>query len=518
MKRIAPFKSRLLWLVIGISCAATYTGIYAQEIPRRKLIPDQQGEAVVASYTEALSNIHPDVIANWAQFHNGWGGRTDNCAHWRAEFLIWHHAYLVLTEELFTLAVSSKPFLMPYWSPAQSPRVPSVFRCSNGDPRCQLLKNTNRYPLPYPIFDIERASWQHVLDTGANSYFCSNPDGINALGGGITTDVSAGFLEQNVHERVHTKSTGVMENSWTAASDPLFQPFHAGIDAMLVRLLDSSPRLKCELCANHVTGSVPFIVESRIWSKLVLKDLPEPRCLSYDAPQKTFHVESERVVSIRDVVTNLDVAKKCSDLPKRGGFPTRSFNVGEVLRDTRFWQASYEGMGELTLEPPCTKQENQEQCAGVLINGDFSCPQAIRTRTIILSQNEAATEDDILFAETATGEVSYRLRLEGIQWGGQTRSPFRVSVAKGRRRVEMGTIQFSSWRASLVKHHIGNGDTVDFFADRSTAKQLSKLLGTTNSSKLKLNLSPIGKGGKVLPLIGSVRLEKYVLGKGPMLK
>jgi hypothetical protein len=102
----------------------------------------EEGKGVTEQYVSGLKRI-ANFWDQWAQYHNGFAatGGEDNCAHRSAKFFVWHHAYLVLTEEMLAKALGA-PFAMPYWSPAQGPTVPAVFSCTAGD--CTVLAEANR--------------------------------------------------------------------------------------------------------------------------------------------------------------------------------------------------------------------------------------------------------------------------------------------------------------------------------------------------------------------------------------
>jgi hypothetical protein len=484
---------RIIGTLVYIGCILAPCGM-SQPL-RRVLIPEQDGLERVRPYVNALrslTSINKDYFANWAKAHNGPYSETDlsdACPHKNAPFLVWHHTYLVLTEELLAKALNQEQFAMPFWSPAQSRYLPSVFDCVS--PECKELsvpKRLQSFPSgssEYNDFTKAYDAWQKLSACKDRSFFCLSAcdgDAIRSLGGTSIADgnqLRAGLLETLVHDPVHDAGCPAnTENNLSlcshigeatrAALDPLFHPFHAGIDAAFVSLL-SRPNIRCEICSQRFAAEKGDTYGLEWMNKEY--PLPEPGCLT----RGTLSFDS-----------NAEYApgKKCSGekIKQLYGIPFREFSIREMLTDERFWRIGYLDATSGSVfgtGAPCPLKYEDLKCTDS--SGEFfPCPESGRVKSILLSRKFLWLRGDRFRGEEGAFEESiFRVRVENMDAESLVNRVYHVVLKSGRRSVPVGSVRLTPWELSLRnRHHHAASQQVEFslLPDKATRAAIAAML------------------------------------------
>jgi hypothetical protein len=376
-------------------------------------------------------------------------------------------------------------FAMPFWSPAQSSHLPSVFDCTTAE--CKELSVENRFQSSSRDFTNAFNAWQRLSTCTAQSFFCisvCDSDANQSIGGTSIEDgnaAKAGLLETLVHDPVHnagcpegaganTHLCSDLGDSTRAALDPLFHPFHAGIDAAFVTLL-SNPQIKCEICSERFAVSA-----NQIHGFEWMKDkylLPEPRCVSSAGGTLSFDANAEYATG-----------KKCtnSEITIRNGIPFREFSIREMLTDGRFWRIGYPGPtpgAAIGIGAPCPLKPEELKCTDS--GGElFRCPESGRIDSLLLSKKFLWLRGDRFRGEeSAFGESIFRVRVENMDAEALVNRAYRVVLKSGGRSVPVGSVRLTPWELSLRKrHHHAASQQVEFslLPDKATQAEISAML------------------------------------------
>ncbi len=175
---------------------------------RRPLSSLSANHPIISTYREAvrrmkaLPSSDPRSWVRQAQIHR------DNCPHRDWRFGPWHRAYLHFFEEICREITGDEGFALPYWDWDNLPSVPSYF--------FQDVFNTRRVIVPGQLLNIGRVDY-------SGSGFLSAFGNVNI----------AGEIESSPHNAVHADVGGAMENTITAAEDPIFWLHHAMVDRQI---------------------------------------------------------------------------------------------------------------------------------------------------------------------------------------------------------------------------------------------------------------------------------------------
>jgi hypothetical protein len=288
----------------------------------------------------------------------------------------------------------------------------------------------------------------------------------------------------------------------TAARDPLFQPFHAGIDAGFVALLQK-PKILCEVCSERFIADV----WEQKWAE-VRFFLPEPRCLAV----------TNGLPAVNGAVA-YEAGKLCSELPRKpGDIPMREFTVKEVLRDERFWKIGYPGSQAGTVignVAPCPKEGELSDCSNVT-NGLVRCPQLRRTPPMLLSRRFLWIKGDKHRGDKGILTDSFfRLRVEVGSHAGEARREFSVVLESGDRHMEAGNVAITPWEISLHKgrrHVSGHGGPIPF--DLLLSATVQKFIGEALAAGRRISAKVVF-GGVPGGRVGTERVVLDILPKAP---
>ena len=310
------------------------------------IAPDPVGETRFRkSIWSGLAALHDSPID---------GSGDQNCEHRGPYFLIWHHAYLTAVEEYARKFDQFKNFSMPYWNPSYLSDFPPQFLKSG--PTTTLLNEFRWAVKPSPKrFESVGMEWRSLgTPLPSTNLFCATSDlGLPILGKFEKTygNDQSGFVEKLLHDPIHEKpcpedqtivpcSGELMKIPDTAALDPIFHPFHAGVDFMFADLLERAQKednstLQASLCRMTVAG--------RTWWKHELK-VPNSKCAG---------IEGQGSCQIVN-----------------GRLPYETVTVGDVLSQDRFWSTPFKRPDGtmLRVRPPC---EGIPPSPG---DGSVSCP------------------------------------------------------------------------------------------------------------------------------------------------
>jgi hypothetical protein len=522
LRRRSWFIQFFVWLLLAPVLLQTARGEAAL---LRKPIPVgmEDGKAVTAQYVAGLKRIE-NFWGQWAQYHNGFAasGSEDNCAHRSATFFVWHHAYLVLTEEMFSKALGA-PFAMPYWSPAQGPTVPAVFSCVTGD--CTVLADTNRFREANKSFEVEWSRWTSLKRCAEQSYFCRyqcDQVALDPLGGAHAMDNATsvgGWIESQIHDPVHDAAAcpsaagasctpGTLSAPKKAALDPLFHPFHAGIDAGYVSFLKNS-RITQEVCSAGFSSSEGATAS---WSS-GLFELPEPQCLVYDENGKTFHFSAS---------ATYDDGKSCSDFAGSlsAGIPKRVFKIGEILREKRFWRVGYPG--ESSSEPIGVGQP----CSGTATLY-YQCPQIAPLVSRSLRRRPFWPDGARLRLNEDTIRGAYfRVSMKDLDTQALAKSEYQVSLKGRSGEIAIGNVRLTGWDQALRaqaknhpegpagSHHNAREQVVmEILPEEAKQREIRALL--SKGERVTVQFKPVGGEKLAMPRDPQqVYLEVFLLAPG----
>lgn len=488
-------KTGLTFAVWTLACLTSSPVLQGQNPLLRQPIPAEGGSAAVDRYVAVAEKLGADYQVRWAEYHSGFtttSGEAE-CLHRRAEFLIWHHAYLVLTEELFGIADGS-PFAMPYWSPAEGPKVPAVF-WSN-----PALADDERFP-GHPEFEGAHNGYKNLLTAPIRSFFCESA--VNPIGG-RPTQGAIGDIERLIHDPVHDGSNGRLGNGTLAARDLFFHPFHAGIDKVLLEYLIAATS-KCELCAGVVTFASYPGDSPATWLTRELGVLPETQCLILGATGVQLNTAPDARYS------TLTEMKSCSGLSVRNGIPYRIFPVMEILQAPRFWKRGYARQDGTSIaeKTPCTGQaecNNQQTVA---------CP--LKPTSVDLNLQDG------VFVRLAPDAVvpkqlrnsSFRVSVSGLKLDPNSASAVEL-VLQGKRwlsrkvTVPIGTVEYSGWRASLSAGHQDHAEEYFLYPTNQVNEKLARLFKPGLKNSIRVSLKPVKGTTKSLNTSNSrVKVEGF---------
>jgi hypothetical protein len=501
-------KTGLTFLVWTLACLTVSPVLLGETPLLRQPIPAEGGSAAVDRYVSVAGKLGVTYSGGWAKYHGGFetGSGKAVCLHQRAEFLIWHHAYLVLTEELFGIADGS-PFAMPYWSPAEGPKVPGVF-WSN-----PALADASRFP-GHPDFEDAHKAYKHLLAPPSHSFFCESA--VNPIGG-KPRQGAVGEIERLIHDRVHDESissNGRLGDRKVASEDLFFHPFHAGIDKVFFEYL-SARASKCEMCANLVTyRNLANHEVTETWITADLGELPEPQCLILGQSGVQLNTSPDAQYSTL-TSSSLPELKRCADLKVTDGIPHRKFLVSEILKAPRFWMRGYALQNGTSIHEttPCTGQTecNNQQTVYCPLN-----PTSIRLNlpdgVFVPLVADAAEPKDLR-------NSSFKISVSGLKLDQNSVGAVAIVLRRNRwfsRKLTVGTVKYSGWRASLLAGHEGHtneGPVEDYvlYPTDQVNEKLARLLAPDRKKSIQVSLRPVKGDSKSLNITNTrVKVEGFV--------
>jgi len=177
------------------------------------------------------SRVHGTVLsgANW-----------NKCQHQHWWFLAWHRAYLYYMERMLQKAANEPRLRIPYWNytATNSRSLPAPFL----DPTSPLY-----VPGRNLVSATDQVTPSAVNTSNAMSRiaFIGSDAQLGFGGGRENTPIQfpftdkSGSLEVVPHNAIHDQVGGLMQNSSTAATDPIFWLHHSNIDRLWVNWLAS---------------------------------------------------------------------------------------------------------------------------------------------------------------------------------------------------------------------------------------------------------------------------------------
>lgn len=192
--------------------------LHAQKIrPNIDDLKDDQIKTLQAAMKAIKALPHSSTMSYYylRELHN----QLDGCEHGNESFLPWHRALLLSFEKALQQSgvPGAEDIMLPYWDWSKQPsgkRFPKIAE----DKTSEFWADRRNLDDPYrPYANLETAmketDWVKFAGRAEN------------LGGGY------GSLENPTHNMMHAAYIGgAMRSNTTAARDPLFWPFHAGID------------------------------------------------------------------------------------------------------------------------------------------------------------------------------------------------------------------------------------------------------------------------------------------------
>ncbi len=234
------------------------------------------------------ANMHGTVKQN-----ESW----DWCMHKNWWFLPWHRGYVYYFERIIRKMSDDDGFRLPYWAWEKEGEnvLPAPFRepmyVGQANPLYEASRNehANKGKPLTPENSVGTFSTDWEIALNAPAFTLSNAE---LSFGGVRTDKAAppkrpmpshffGVMENYAHNKIHDAVGGIMDDTKTAAGDPIFWLHHANVDRLWNRWL--------EIQSHH---------------------LPDPD-KDKDWYDQTFPFYDENgmkvVVSVKDI---LDIAKK----------------------------------------------------------------------------------------------------------------------------------------------------------------------------------------------------------------